>query len=238
MSTIPLAPPRTHTTTPPSHLAWVRAGLVGLPLYGVLTLWAARDPQPNPDTEYEAWSRFVTDPQYLLTHVLGSGLGLVFAIFGTFALGVYLTRTRSARLGLSAMAVAAFGQSIFLFFTGFSAFGPPVEGRAYLAGLDLSTVPAGAVEDAVTLVMLVAIVVTFVGNVLLGVAVWRSSSLPRGAGALWVLAALLMYPFGVVLGAMTTGATPSTVPAGAALVAVSGAWILTHAIRRSDPVHH
>src|SRR3712207_8432968 len=40
---------------------------------------------------------------YVLTHVLGSGLGTIFAIFGTFALGTYLAKSRAGRMGLVAM---------------------------------------------------------------------------------------------------------------------------------------
>lgn len=50
------------------------------------------NPQPDPSTHYEAWSRFVTTDHYVLTHVFGSILGLILAIFGTFALGAYLAR--------------------------------------------------------------------------------------------------------------------------------------------------
>ncbi|MFH5821716.1 hypothetical protein [Georgenia sp. AZ-5] len=104
------------------------------------------------------------------------------------------------------------------------AFGAPMEGQAFLAGMNLDELPDSAATDMQTAVMLAAIVVAFVGNVLLGIAVWRSRALPRWAGALWVVAALL-YPFGIVLGALTTGATPPTVLVGAGLVAVSGVWM-------------
>jgi hypothetical protein len=216
----------TTTTTP-----WIRAGLLGLPLYGLLTLWAARDPQPNPAEEYEAWARFVTADEYVLTHVLGSGLGIILAIFGTFALGAYLTRSRAARLGLWSMVVAAFGQCLFLFFGGVSAFGPPMEGQAYLAGMNLDGLPPSTADTVQMLVMLVAITVAFVGNVMLGAAVLRSRALPAWAGLLWIGAALLMYPFGIVLGALTTGATPVTVLVGAVLAALSGAGIFWDAGR-------
>jgi ABC-type nickel/cobalt efflux system permease component RcnA len=71
-----------------------------------------------------------------------------------------------------------------------------------------------------------------VGNVLLGVAGWRSGILPKWAGALWVAAPVLMYVFGLVY-AMTIGAqaTPPTVPAGAVLVAISGAWMAWSVLR-------
>ena len=208
--------------------SWIRAGLLGLPLYGLLTLWASREPQPNPDTEYEAWARFVTTDEYVLTHVLGTGLGLILVIFGTFALSAHLARTRAGTSGLVAMVIAVFGQSIFLFFGGVSAFGSPLEGQAYLAGMNLDDLPQSAAGNAQTIVLLIAILLCLVGNVLLGIAVWRSASLPRWAGALWVVAALLMYPFGIVLGALTTGATPVTVPIGAGLVTVAGGWMFWH----------
>src|SRR5215208_894190 len=93
---------------------WIRLGLWGLPLYGVLTFWSSLDPQPDPNTHYEAWSRYVTTDHYVLTHVFGSILGLILAIFGTFALGAFLTRSRAARLGLVAMVITVLGSALFL----------------------------------------------------------------------------------------------------------------------------
>jgi hypothetical protein len=54
-----------------------------------------------------------------LGHLLGSILGLVFAIFGTFALGTYLTRSCTGRLGLVAMVMKVLGSSQFLPLQGF-----------------------------------------------------------------------------------------------------------------------
>ncbi len=74
---------------------------------------------------------------------------------------------------------------------------------------------------------LAVILLGFVGHILLvGVAVWRSGTLPRWAGALLVFANVLMYIFGIAY-ALTIGAnaTPPTVPAGAVVVAISGAWM-------------
>jgi hypothetical protein len=74
----------------------------------------------------------------------------------------------------------------------------------------------------------------FVGNILLvGVAVWRSGTLPRWAGALLVFANVLMYIFGIAY-ALTIGAnaTPPTVPAGAVVVAISGAWMALSVMSR------
>ena len=71
----------------PNTANWIRLGLLALPLYGVLTFWPSLDPQPDPNSDYEAWSHYVSTNYYVLKHLLGSGLGLILAIFGTFALG-------------------------------------------------------------------------------------------------------------------------------------------------------
>src|SRR3712207_8399866 len=76
---------------------WIGVGLLGLPLYGALSFYSSLDPQPDPNTHYDAWARYVTTDHYVLTHVFGSILGLILAIFGTFALGVYLSRSRAGR---------------------------------------------------------------------------------------------------------------------------------------------
>jgi hypothetical protein len=65
----------------PDTANWIRLGLLALPIYGVLT-WSSLDPQPDPNTHYEAWSRYVTTDHYVLTYVFGSILGLILAIFG------------------------------------------------------------------------------------------------------------------------------------------------------------
>jgi hypothetical protein len=69
---------------------WIGIGLLGLPLYGALTFFSSLNPQPDPSTHLEAWSRFVTTNGYVLKHLFASVLGIIFVIFGTFALGAYL----------------------------------------------------------------------------------------------------------------------------------------------------
>ena len=72
----------------------------------------------------------------MLGHVLGNILGLIFAIFGTFALGAYLATSRAGRLGLVAMDITVLGSALFLPGMGVSAFSAPEEGQAYLAGIE------------------------------------------------------------------------------------------------------
>jgi hypothetical protein len=168
-----------------------------------------------------------------LKHVFLSIFGVVFAIFGTFALGAFLARSRAGRLGLVAMVVTVLGSTLFLTWGGVTAFAAPEEGQAVLAGLEeyeaLPTIFANTMQLAT---MVVSILLLFVGNVLLGVAVWRSGTLPKWAGALWGAAPVLMYVFGMVY-AMTIGAasTPPTVPAGAVLLVIGGAWMAWSVLR-------
>ena len=210
----------------PNTTRWIGIGLLGLPLYGALTFWSSLNPQPDPSTHYEAWSQFVTTNHYVLTHVLGTILGLIFAIFGTFALGAYLTTSRAGRLGLVAMIITVLGSALFLPAVGVSAFAAPEEGQAYLAGIEeFAKLPSTFADAVFAATNLLVVVLLFVGNVLLGVAIWRSGTLPRWAGALWAGAAVLMYPLGLVVAATVTGSTPPTVLVGALVIVISGAWM-------------
>ena len=214
---------------------WIGAGLLGLPLYGALTFWSSLNPQPDPNTYYEAWARYVTTDHYVIGHVFGSILGLIFAIFGTFALGAYLARSRAGRLGLVAMVLTIFGGTLFLPAMGVSTFAVPEEGQAYLAGIEeYRDLPDIFADTVFALTSLLVIVLLFVGNVLLGVAVWRSGVLPKWAGAIWAAAAVFMYPLGIVYAAVILGvqSTPRTVLVGALLIVVSGAWMALSALRR------
>jgi hypothetical protein len=213
---------------------WIGIGLLGLPLYGALTFWSSLDPQPDPNTHYEAWSRFVTTDHYVLSHLFGSILGLILAIFGTFALGAYLTRSHAGRLGLVAMATTVFGSALFLPGMGVSAFSAPWEGQMHLEGIEgYHDMPSSFADTAFLAISLLVILLLFVGNVLLGVAVWRSGTLPKSAGALWAVAPVLMYPLGLVY-ASTIGAqsTPPTVLVGAVLIVIGGGWMAFSVLRR------
>jgi hypothetical protein len=208
----------------PNITKWIGVGLLDRPLYGVLTFWSSLDPQPDPNTHYEAWSRFVTTNHYVLTHVFGSILGLILAIFGTFALGAYLAKSRTGRLGLVAMVLTVLGSALFLPGMGVSTFAAPEEGQAYLAGIEgLPELPDIFADTAFAVTSLLVVLLLFVGNVLLGVAVWRSGVLPRWAGALWAGGAVFMYPLGLVYAAtIGPASTPPTVLVGALLIVIGG----------------
>jgi hypothetical protein len=212
---------------------WIGIGLLGLPLYGALTFWSSIEGQPDPNTQLEAWSRFVTTNKYVLGHLLGSIFGLIFAIFGVFALGAYLARSRAGRMGLVAMVLTVLGNALFLPLQGVSTFSAPEEGQAVLAGLEeLEELPPIFANTLFGLTGLLDIVLLLVGNVLLGVAVWRSGILPRWAGAIWAATHVLMYFSLAYASAIGPASTPPTVPLGAVLVVISGAWIAWSVLSR------
>ena len=132
------------------------------------------------------------------------------------------------------MLIAVFGHTLWLTIGGVSTFASPSEGQAYLAGAEeLENLPSRLAVTMQTATIGVSIVLGFVGNVLLGIAIWRSGILPKWAGALWAFAPVLMYIFGLVY-ALTIGAnaTPPTVPAGAVVLAISGGWMAWSVLSR------
>ena len=166
---------------------WIRIGVWALPVYGLLTFWATFTHEPDRQNEVEAYARFLSTTSYLAQHLLGSILGTILAIFGCIALAAYLTNSHVGRLALLAMVLSVAGNCLILTIFGFSTIVSPVIGQLYL-----------------------------VGAILLGVAVWRSGTLPRWAGALYAPTGLLIAA-GVAIGEAQT--------LGSALLVVAGGWI-------------
>ena len=218
----------------PNITRWIGIGLLGLPLYGVLTFFSSLDPQPDPNTHYDAWARYVTTDSYVLTHLFLSDLGLILAIFGTFALGAYLATSRAGRMGLVAMAITAFGSLLFLLVGGVSTFSSPEQGHMHLQGIEgYREMPTILAQSAMMATFAASFLLMLVGNALLGAAVWRSGRLPKWAGALWVAgSALPVLGMLYALLPMAADATPATVPAGMVLVAIGGAWMAWSVLSR------
>jgi hypothetical protein len=211
---------------------WIGIGLLSLALYGALTFFSALNPQPDYNTRYEAWARYVTTNHYVLEHLFLSIFGIIFAILGVFALGAYLATSRAGRMGLWAMVITVVGSGLFLSVLGISTFASPEQGQAYLAGMDTNELTDIFADTVFALTGLGYILLGFVGNILLGVAVWRSGRLPKWAGALWAGAHVLMYVSQGYASTVGAKSTPPTVLVGAVLVAISGAWMAYSVLSR------
>ena len=88
--------------------------------------------------------------------------------------------------------------------------------------------------DFIVIFMLV-IALSFIGNVLLGIAIWRSGILSKWAGGIWIAWAVMFYVAGVLFGFLFTSSSLPTQPIGSLLMALSGGWIVWSALRRPPP---
>lgn len=217
------------STTSPST-AWIKAGLVALPVYGLITGYTTRLPQPDQTLDPGAWARFVSSPSYLAEHVASNVVGALLAIFGTLALGALLTRGHAVHVTLWGTVLTVAGQTLLMVPGTITTFATPAIGAAYLTGRH--EVMAIEFSPLLSLIILLALLLTVVGNVLLGVAIWRSSLLWRWAGVAWIAAVLVFYVLGAALGMATTGASLPTQPVGGVLMAISGAVIAWSVFRR------
>ncbi len=200
---------------------WIRAGLLALPVYGILTAWSSLGAQPDQVKEPEAWARYVSTTGYLVSHLIGSTGGTILAIFGVFALGAYLATSRAGRLGLAAMVTAAAGHALLLVPSVISTFVTPAIGEAYLSGME-DVIEGVEFHPAMMVIYLLGILLAFVGNVLLGVAVFRSGTLPKWAGALLAIHAPLL-----------SGPLPDLFSVlGALLLLAGGGWVASAVLRR------
>ena len=225
----PAAPGRGSDGSTPGVAAWTRAGLLALALHGLLVTYATRTPQPDQVADPDGWARFVTSPSYLVEHLATTVLGTVLVVLGTVALATHLA-SRTPRLALTGLVLAVVGAVGFTVPGVISTFTTPAIGAAHLAGDE--DVMALEFPPVVGPVFALALLVTVAGNVLLGVAVWRSSLLPRWAGVLWAVASVVFHLLGAALGLATTGASLPTQPVGGALTAVAGAWLAWGLLRR------
>ena len=204
---------------------WIRAGLLALPVYGLLTFWAPFTHEPDRQNQVEAYARYISTSTYLAQHLLGSILGTILAIFGLIALAAYLANGRTGRLALLAMVLSVAGNCLILTIFGFSTIISPVIGRLYLEGQPGAMEVNEAIFTSPAFVFLVipGLLFFLVGTILFGVAIWRSGTLPSWAGALFAPTGLLMAA-GLQIGWSQT--------LGSALVVAAGGWIAWTAMRQ------
>jgi hypothetical protein len=201
---------------------------LALPLYGLLTLWTTFIHQPDPNTDFEAYARYVSTTNYLVDHLFGSILGVTLAIFGAVALGVYLSSRRSA---LTAMVLSVTGNALILTIFGMSTFATPAVGRAYLEGQqNVVELNQDILGLPLILTALMGGLLYSTGTILFGIAVWRSVTLPKWAGVLYAPTGLLISILGLIQGQAQT--------LGSLLLIIGGGWIAWSAMRRpsTEPV--
>jgi hypothetical protein len=93
--------------------------------------------------------------------------------------------------------------TLFLPITGWAAFGESAIGRAYLSGIEEAMQFNPGIDF--TVIFLLSIPLAFVGNVLVGVAIWRSRIPPKWTGAIWIAWAVMFYVAGVLYSVFFVG---------------------------------
>ena len=187
--------------------SWVRAGVWLLPIYGVLTFYATLTHQPDPGTDFEAWSKYVTTDVFLISHIFGSILGAAFAVLGMAALAGYLAGTRRSTVALIGLVTGVTGNVLVASIFGVAAAAQPALGNAFLAGTASAEDIYTEVYSAPVFGVAGAGVLLFsLGFILLGIASVASDRIPRWAGAAIALAGPLIGVVGLIIGqAQTVG---------------------------------
>jgi len=222
-------------STTSASTAWIKTGLIALPIYGLVLGIATRNPQPDETTDPDGLALFVSTTSYLVEHIASSVVGAVLVIFGTLALGAYLSGSRAARSALWGTVLTVAGQILFMVPGTISTFASPAIGAAYVSGN--RDVMAIEFSPALPVITGVALLLAVAGNTLLGLASWRSGDLAKWAGLLWIIGTVVFYVLGAFLGMATTGASLPTQPVGALLMAISSAWIAWTVLRsRATPL--
>jgi hypothetical protein len=238
MSTTPSADASRGTGTPPpggppaaarppedALGRYARRGLWALPAWAALLLLGTLTHQPDPQTAFPAYARYVTTTPFLVSHLGASILGAGVGTLGLTALAVLLAG-HTPRLALWALATFVLGNTLVTAVFGVAAFAQPAIGRAFLGGQEGAAVAINTDAYGLPLVAsaLCGLLLFTSGLVLFGVAVARAAPLPRGAGIGLAVGAPLFAVVGFVL-------ANAVQTAGAALLLASTLWLAAAAGR-------
>ena len=208
----------------------IRLAILALPIAGLLGVVSILPSGVfvNPSTDPDAFARFADS--IALGNLIGI-VALVFLLIGAWALYSILEKGSASKSPEYGLLLTLAGVGLQLPFAGIFAFAAPVAGRLYLAG---DTNMVKVISDATSISNPVAFAfgatsawLFAIGSILLGLALWRSRSLPKWTGPLYALNSISIfsgpvYGFYALLMAL----------AGTILLLASGAWITASIAKR------
>jgi hypothetical protein len=161
-------------------------------VYGVLLALSTITHQPDYQTDFPAYAGYVTTPQFLLSHLVGSIAGAGFALIGGAGLLIVAGEVtpRLARWGFVLWTFAQVGLvSVF----GVAAFFQPAVGRAFQdGGGDVAVAINEDVYGGPVFAMVgVSLLLFIIGGILLGIAARRMEGAPRWAGVVFAASAVI-----------------------------------------------
>ena len=199
---------------------WARRCIWLLPVWGLLLVLSTLTEQPDFNTDFEGYARYITTTPFLLSHLLASIGGAALGCIGAVALGVHLATSRAARMALWGMATFAASQVLTSSVFGVAAFFQPAVGRAYLEGQQavtraINSEVYGAAE--IFAVVGAGILLMMAGAVLLGWAAARAGVGPAWAGVAFAVAVPVFAIGGQILNILHTVAGLAVVISSAVL---------------------
>jgi len=198
---------------------YARRGLWALPVWAALLAVGTLTHQPSPMTDFPGYAAYITTTPFLISHLVASILGAAIGVLGFIALAALLVRGRSADMAVTALVITVLATSMTTSVFGVAAFAQPAIGRAYLAGLSEQAIAFNSDVYGVPLfaTALSGLLLFAVGVSLFGVAVVRSTSLPKWTGIGLAAGGPLFAIVGFLIGDVQ--------PFAAMLMALSTAWI-------------
>jgi hypothetical protein len=206
-----------------------RLGLWALPVWAALLCIGTLNEQPHWQTHPAAWSRFVTTPEFLASHLIASILGAAIGALGMVALGAVLARRGHPAAGLATMVTGVAANVLSASAFGVAAFAQPAIGRSYLAHPTAQArllIKTAANGGWLTTMIIISGLLLIASVIVAGVGVARTRSLPRAAGIGFAVSMVLF----VLANIPDTG--PWQAIAGALMTAFT-AWIAVAAGRRA-----
>jgi hypothetical protein len=203
-----------------------RWGIWSLPVWAVLLFVGTIDHQPDTNTDFAGFARYVTTPEFLASHIVASIIGAGIGVLGLVALFTFLALRMRSRLATAGLTMAVTGNVMLTAVFGLAAFGQVAVGRLYLAGQadsavatyhDMYGAPVAATATA-------GILLLVFGITALGIVIARSRVLPRWVG---LGLPLSIFVFGLV-GAILNDFVQSI---GAALFIGTTLWLAWSAWR-------
>ncbi|HEX5534848.1 MAG TPA: hypothetical protein VFX33_13995 [Actinomycetales bacterium] len=186
-----------------SLVRMTRLFIWALPAWATLLLLATLTHQPPYQTRFEAWSRYVTTPEFLVSHLVGSILGGALGILGFVGLGLFLVGQedrRTSRLAVPGVVCSVIGNVFVIAVFGIAAFAQPAIGRSYLAGhADVRPLYDDVNGVPLLVTALCGVLLLSLGVALLGLGIVRSGMVPSLAGWSLVVGAPVFAILGVVL---------------------------------------
>jgi len=169
--------------------------LWALPVWALMLLLSNLTHQPDPLTEFGAWSDYVTTDWFLVSHLVNSILGAAIGSVGFVALLLFLSDTRAAGRAAAATLAMVVGNTLTTAVFGAAAFVQPALGRSFLSGnSDALALYNDVYAAPLFITAAVGLLLFIIGGVLAGLAVAASRRLPRWAGWLMAVATVLFAP--------------------------------------------